>query len=227
MRKQETPKQEKLDSRRRWVARRFLIFLAALLTANWFLQLGLLLPIQGIRQVEERQGAPHGAVLDRLWTPEVHRTHLVYLTAAENAVTIADAYLTVYGWTGGFGWSLDCTTGEPLYAGEMTMYRDEREETICCYYGRVMDPAIETVTVSLRGVNYQEDGTEDWEEAASLTAGPEDFLEWKGHRHFLFSHTLTDWPYDSSLRAWVIGHDSAGNVVTEFEIQEGTHSYFG
>ena len=227
MRKQETPKQEKLDSRRRWVARRFLIFLAALLTANWFLQLGLLLPIQGIRQVEERQGAPHGAVLDRLWTPEVHRTHLVYLTAAENAVTIADAYLTVYGWMGGFGWSLDCTTGEPLYAGEMTMYRDEREETVCCYYGRVMDPAIETVTVSLRGVNYQEDGTEDWEEAASLTAGPEDFLEWKGHRHFLFSHTLTDWPYDSSLRAWVIGCDSAGNVVTEFEIQEGTHSYFG
>ena len=227
MRKQETPKQEKLDSRRRWVARRFLIFLAALLTANWFLQLGLLLPIQGIRQVEERQGAPHGAVLDRLWTPEVHRTHLVYLTAAENAVTIADAYLTVYGWTGGFGWSLDCTTGEPLYAGEMTMYRDEREETVCCYYGRVMDPAIETVTVSLRGVNYQEDGTEDWEEAASLTAGPEDFLERKGYRHFLFSHTLTDWPYDSSLRAWVIGHDSAGNVVTEFEIQAGTHSYFG
>lgn len=227
MKKQETPKREKLYSRKRWVARRFLIFLLVLLAVNHLLQIGFLLPIQGIRQVEERQGAPHGAVLDRLWTPEVHRTHLVYLTAAENAVTIADAYLTVYGWMGGFGWSLDCTTGEPLYAGEMTMNRDEREETVCCYYGRVMDPAIETVTVSLRGVNYQEDGTEDWEEAASLTAGPEDFLERKGHRHFLFSHTLTDWPYDSSLRAWVIGCDSAGNVVTEFEIQEGTHSYFG
>ena len=227
MKKQETPKREKLYSRKRWVAQRFLIFLLVLLAVNHLLQIGFFLPIQGIRQVEERQGAPHGAVLDRLWTPEVHRTHLVYLTAAENAVTIADTRLSLHGWMGGFGWSLDCTTGEPLYAGEMTMNRDEREETVCCYYGRVMDPAIETVTVSLRGVNYQEDGTEDWEEAASLTAGPEDFLEWKGHRHFLFSHTLTDWPYDSSLRAWVIGHDSAGNVVTEFEIQEGTHSYFG
>ena len=226
MKKQETPKREKLYSRKRWVAQRFLIFLLVLLAVNHLLQIGFLLPIQGIRQVEERQGAPHGAVLDRLWTPEVHRTHLVYLTAAENAVTIADTRLSLYGWMGGFGWSLDCTTGEPLYAGEMTMNRDEREETVCCYYGRVMDPAIETVTVSLRGVNYQEDGTEDWEEAASLTAGPEDFLEWKGHRHFLF-YTLTDWPYDSSLRAWVIGCDSAGNVVTEFEIQEGTHSYFG
>ena len=227
MKKQETPKREKLYSRKRWVAQRFLIFLLVLLAVNHLLQIGFFLPIQGIRQVEERQGAPHGAVLDRLWTPEVHRTHLVYLTAAENAVTIADTRLSLYGWMGGFGWSLDCTTGEPLYAGEMTMNRDEREETVCCYYGRVMDPAIETVTVSLRGVNYQEDGTEDWEEAASLTAGPEDFLEWKGHRHFLFSYTLTDWPYDSSLRAWVIGCDSAGNVVTEFEIQEGTHSYFG
>ena len=227
MKKQETPKREKLYSRKRWVAQRFLIFLLVLLAVNHLLQIGFFLPIQGIRQVEERQGAPHGAVLDRLWTPEVHRTHLVYLTAAENAVTIADTRLSLYGWMGGFGWSLDCTTGEPLYAGEMTMNRDEREETVCCYYGRVMDPAIETVTVSLRGENYQEDGTEDWEEAASLTAGPEDFLEWKGHRHFLFFYTLTDWPYDSSLRAWVIGCDSAGNVVTEFEIQEGTHSYFG
>ena len=55
----------------------------------------------------------------------------------------------------------------------------------------------------------------------------ENFLEWKGHRHFLLSHIITDWPYDSSRHAWAIGYDAAGNVVTEFEIQEGTHSYFG
>ena len=227
MKKQETPKREKLYSRKRWVARRFLIFLLALLAANWLLQLGLLLPLQGIRQVEERQGAPHGAVLDRLWTPEVHRTHLVYLTASEEAVTIADTYLTVYGWMGGFGWSLDCTTGEPLYAGEMTMYRDGGAYgSVCCYYGRVDDPAIQRVTVSVRGAYYR-DGAEEWEEAAALTAGPEDFLEWNARRHFLLSHVVTDWPYDSSRRAWVIGYDAAGNVVTEFEIEEGTHSYFG
>ena len=228
MRKQETPKREKLYSRRRWVARRFLIFLAALLAANWFLQLGLLLPIQGIRQVEERQGAPHGAVLDRLWTPEIHRTHLVYLTAREEAVTIADTYLTIYGWMGGFGWSLDCTAGEPLYAGEMTMSRDEQAGTVCCYYGRVDDPAIETVTVSVRGQIYDETTqTARWEEAAALTVGPEDFLEQEGHRHFLLSHTITDWPYDSGRHAWVTGYDADGNVVTEFRIEEGTHSYFG
>ena len=227
MKKQKIPKREKVYARKRWVLRRFAVFLVALLAVNHFLQLGFLLPIQAIRQVEERQGAPHGAVLDRLWTPEIHRTHLVYLTAGEKAVTIADAYLTVYGWMGGFGWALDCTAEEPLYAGEMTMYRHEGEETVCCYYGRVEDPAIETVAVSVRGQIYDETAqTARWEETVRLTAGPEDFLEWEGHRHFLLSHVITDWPYDSGRQAWVVGYDAAGNVVTGFEIREGTHSYF-
>lgn len=85
MKKQEIPKREKVYFRKRWVARRFAVFLLALLAVNHFMQMGFLLPIQGIRQVEERQGAPHGAVLDRLWTPEIHRTHLVYLTTSEKA----------------------------------------------------------------------------------------------------------------------------------------------
>lgn len=228
MNKQNAPKREKMPSRKRWVVRRFVIFLIALMAVNHLMQLGFLLPIQAIRQMEERQGAPHGAVLDRLRTPEVHRTHLVYLTACEEAVTIADTYLTLYGWMGGFGWSLDCTTGEPLYAGEMTMSRSEREETVCCYYGRVDDPAIETVAVSVRGQVYDETTqTARWEEAARLTVGPEDFLEWKGYRHFLLSHIVADWPYDSGRHAWVIGYDSGGNVVTEYEIEQGTHSHFG
>ena len=216
-----------LPTRRRRALRRLVLAAAVLLLSN-HLGVGLLLPIQAIREVEERQGAPHGAVLDRLWTPEIHRTHLVYLTASEKTVTIVDTYLSVYGWIGGFGWSLDCTTGEPLYAGEMTMYRDEREGTVCCYYGRVDDPTIETVTISERGELYDETTkTAYWEEAARLTAEPEDFLERKGYRCFLLSHIITDWPYDSGRHAWATGYDAAGNVVAEFEIQEGTHSYFG
>ena len=113
------------------------------------------------------------------------------------------------------------------YAGEMTMYRDEQAGTVCCYYGRVEDPAIETVAVSVRGEIYDETTqTACWEEATRLTAEPENFMEWKGHRHFLLSHIITDWPYDSGRQAWVVGYDAAGNVVTGFEIREGTHSYF-
>ncbi len=40
MNKQETPKREKLYSRKRWAARRFLIFLLVLLAVNHLLQIG-------------------------------------------------------------------------------------------------------------------------------------------------------------------------------------------
>lgn len=58
MSKQKTPKREKLYARKQWVARRFVIFLIALLAVNHLMQLGFLLPIQAIRQGEERQGRP-------------------------------------------------------------------------------------------------------------------------------------------------------------------------
>ena len=84
------------------------------------------------------------------------------------------------------------------------------------------------MTISERGELYDETTkTAYWEEAARLTAEPEDFLERKGYRCFLLSHIITDWPYDSGRHAWATGYDAAGNVVAEFEIQEGTHSYFG
>ena len=222
----DAPKREKLYSRPRMVLRRFAVFLIALVAVNHLMQLGFLLPVQAIRQLEERQGAPHGTTLARLWTPEVHRTHLVYLRGHEDAVTIADTYLTIYGWMGGFGWTLDCTTGESLYAGEMTMYRDGGAHgTVCCYYGRVDDPDIARVEVSVRGAYYA-DGTEQWEEAASFPIEGEDFLQRDEGRYFLVEDIQADWPYDSARRAWVIAYDGAGNVLEEFLIEEGTHSYF-
>ena len=227
MSRKESPKRERVYSRRRMVLRRFAVFLIALLAVNHFMQIGFLLPVQAIRQVEERQGAPHGETLARLWTPEIHRTHLVYLRGSENAVTIADTYLTLYGWMGGFGWTLDCATGEPLHAGEMTMYRDGGAHgTVCSYFGRVDDPEIARVEISVRGAYYV-DGAEAWEEAVNLPVEGENFIQRDEGRYFLVENIIRDWPYDSSRRAWVIAYDDAGNVVTEFQIEQGTHSYFG
>ena len=227
MSRKESPKRERVYSRRRMVLRRFAVFLIALLAVNHIFQLGFLLPVQAIRQVEERQGVPHGETLARLWTPEIHRTHLVYLRGSENAVTIADTYLTLYGWMGGFGWTLDCATGEPLHAGEMTMYRDGGAHgTVCSYFGRVDDPEIARVEISVRGAYYV-DGAEAWEEAVNLPVEGEDFLTRDEGRYFLVEDIRPEWPYDSARRAWVIAYDHAGNVVTEFQIEQGTHSYFG
>lgn len=219
------PKREKLPARRRWVARRIAVFLLLLLAVNHVLHLGYLLPVQGIRDIEERQGAPHGQTLARLWTPEVHATHLVYLRGSEDAVTIADTYLTVYGWMGGFGWTLDCAEDAPLYAGEMTMRQDDQTETVCCYYGRVDDPEIARVEISVRGAYYAETG-ELWEEAANLPVEGEDFVQRDEGRYFLVEDIRQEWPYDSSGRAWIIAYDEDGNVMEEFQIDQGTHSIY-
>ena len=224
--KDNAPKREKLYSRPRMVLRRLGIFLIALLAVNHLMQMGFLLPVQAIRQMEERQGAPHGVTLARLWTPEIHKTHLVYLRGSQDAVTIADTYLTIYGWMGGFGWTLDCTEEAPLCAGEMTMYRDGGAHGTVCYYGRVDDPDITRVEISVRGAYYT-DRTEQWEEVVNFPVEGEDFLRRDEGRYFLVEDIQEDWPYDSGRRAWVIAYDDAGDVVEEFQIEEATHSYFG
>ena len=77
-------KQEKkrtpLPSRKRVALRRIAIAAAVIFCVNFFMHIGLLLPIQAIWQLEEREGARHTSVVTRDWAPEVHRTHLVYLT---------------------------------------------------------------------------------------------------------------------------------------------------
>ena len=196
-----------------------------LLLANHVFRMGFLLPLQGIRDIEERQGAPHGETLARLWTPEVHATHLVYLRGSEDAVTIADTYLTVYGWMGGFGWTLDCAEDAPLYAGEMTMRQDDQTETVCCYYGRVDDPDITRVEISVRRAYYV-DGPEQWEETANLPVEGEDFIVRDEGRYFLAEDVIDDRSHESYHRAWIIAYDEDGNVVAEFQIQEGTHSIY-
>ena len=60
-----------------------------------------------------------------------------------------------------------------------------------------------------------------------LPVGPEDFIVRDEGRYFLVEDVIYDWPYDSSRRAWISAYDDGGNVVTEFQIDQGTHSYFG
>ena len=50
MKKQEIPKREKVYFRKRWVARRFAVFLLGLLAVNHFMQMGFLLLYFGCGQ---------------------------------------------------------------------------------------------------------------------------------------------------------------------------------
>lgn len=222
-------KQEKkrtpLPSRKRVALRRIAIAAVVIFCVNFFMHIGLLLPIQSIWQLEEREGARHTSVVTRDWAPEVHRTHLVYLTENDDTTLFGSTYLTIYGWMAGFSVALDCTEEAPLYAGRSYMSRDDGK--VWYFFGRVDDPAIETVAVSLQ--------SEDWDEETQIFIRREvcrlttaEFLEKDGRRYFLLRDG-GEWDSDtcSSPRPVVIGYDSAGSEAARVDIEQGNASYFG
>ena len=99
------------------------------------MHIGLLLPIQAIWQLEEREGARHTSVVTRDWAPEIHKTHLVYLTENDETTLFGSTYLSVYGWFAGFSVALDCSEEAPLYAGRSYMSRDDGRIMYFFLYG--------------------------------------------------------------------------------------------
>lgn len=221
--KEKTP----LPSRKRRALKYLFAAALAVLLVNYTLHIGLLLPVQALRQVEEREGV-RGRIVTWRWEPRVHKTGLFFLTENEDMVLLGNTYLTALGWTPGFGWAVDCTGGGPLHAGETASYR-EGGETVWQFYGRVDDPKIETVEISLRVITgYDEVRRENvYEEHARLTVDREAFLKKEGRSYFLVDCQLEDWPENSGVYAFAIGLDGGGKAVAEFEIEEGTHSYYG
>lgn len=221
--KEKTP----LPSRRRRALKYLFVAALAVLLVNYTLHIGLLLPVQALRQVEERAGV-RGRIVTWRWEPRVHKTGLFFLTENEDMVLLGNTYLTALGWMPGFGWAVDCTGGGPLHAGEIASRR-EGGETVWQFYGRVDDPKIETVEISLRIITgYDEARRENvYEEHTRLTVNREEFLEKEGRSYFLADCQLEDWPEDSGVYAFAIGLDGGGKTVAEFEIGEGTHSYYG
>lgn len=213
---------------RRRRALRYLGYAAlTVVLVNYVLHVGLLLPIQAIRAVEEREGV-HGRVVTWRREPAVHRAGLFCLTENEDMVLLGYTYPGLLGWNPGFGWALDCTGGAPLYAAESASARDGRE-TVWYFYGRVDDPDIERVEISLRTITGYDEARQEnlYEEQVRLTADREDWLEHGGRRYFLLGCRLEDWPEKSSVNAFAVGRDGGGAAAAEFPIEERIHSYYG
>lgn len=221
--KEKTP----LPSRRRRALKHLAIALAVMLVVNQATCMGLLLPIQALWKVEEREGV-RGRIVTCRWDPRIHRTDLFFLTENEDMVFLGNTYLTILGWNPGFGWAVDCTEDRPLHAGEDASSR-EGFGTVWYFYGRVDDPAIETVEISLRAITGWDEARQKnvYTEHSRLTARREDFLEKEGRRYFLLDCRLEDWPEDSGVHAFALGLDGSGKVVTEREIDDGIHSSYG
>lgn len=218
-------KQAVLPTRRRMALRRLLRVLIVLVLANHFFSVGLLLPIQAVYKAVERGGAVGTRVITRQWTPELYATHLFYLTGSENATVLADTHLTVLGWECGFAGTLDCTSGAPLYAGERYMVRDGREEQLYSYFGRVDDPDIAAVAISIQAERYV-DGQPVRREVRRLEV-PE-LLERKGYRYFLISALEPGWAWEEENRAAVaVALDGDGRELGAWDIDSGTYTYYG
>ncbi len=219
-------RRKKMPTRRRDALRHVAWALVLLFAANSLLHIGHLLPIQAIRETEEREGVYHTRVLRRMWEPEIYKTSLFYLTANENALLLGDAHLTFLGWFPDFGVALDCSGDAPLYAAERTVNRSNHEGTHFFFYGRVDDPAIETVEISLRYISgYDEEKKENiYQEHICLTAPI--WQERDGYRYFLEKYHLEDWPEKKRESTFVVGKNAAGETITEFQIQEGSHGFY-
>ena len=170
-----------LPSRRKKALRRILIMAVALFVVNGLQHLGLL-PRQAVCALEQRAGTGHTAVVARDWARPLRKTQLVYLSENEKALLLSDTYFTLYGWMPGFSDEVDCSAEAPLHAGWRTLGRDG---TILWYfYGRVDDPSVTRVDVTLRKQAYDEQSGACPGDVVAET-GTEDFFEKGGYRYFL------------------------------------------
>ena len=218
-------KREKLPSRKRKALGRVAVMAVIVFCVNFFMHIGLLFPIQAIWQLQERGGTGWTRVVTRDWVPELHKTHLVYLTENEEALLLGNTYLTLYGWMAGADAVVDCTEDAPIYAGSTYMNRDG--EWVWYYFGRVDDPAVATVTILLQSEEWDNDTqTRFRRDIRSLETA--EFYEKEGRRYFLLKDN-GEWDYDtcSSPEPVIIGYDSAGEEVARLEIDRETFANFG
>jgi len=204
-------------TRKRSALRQLAKALLLLVLVNHFMMLGMLLPRQAYHLLEQRKGVGWTQVVARDWEPELYLTHISYLSGDETATVFGSVNLTLYGWFPQFATALDCTEEAPIHAGYNKMYRDETQ--MWYFFGRVDDPAIETVAVSLCTEEY-DNMSHGYvgEEVRRLTQ--EELLERGGRRYFLLKDDFqSEEGSRAHFRPLVIGYDSNGNEVTRMEIE--------
>lgn len=105
------------------------------------------------------------------------------------------------------------------------MTRQDRDQRLHFYFGRVDDPEIASVAVSIQMETY-ENGQMQRREIERLEV-PE-LLERNGYRYF-WVHRLREVQEgsDGIVRAAVITRDSSGREIGQLEIQQGSYSSYG
>lgn len=212
-------KPRKLPTRRRRALRRLVWALLLLLAVNHLFGVGYLLPAQAIRSEEEREGTGRTWTVESRWVPALHRTQRFYLRENENAVLLGNTYLSLFGWETGSGCAVDCSEAAPVHVAVQQISRDGKA-TLHCYFGRIDDPAIETVVVSVQEITYDQ-GQETRKELRRLTAERSAFLT-RGERTFFWLMETQDQERETEqiIQPVLIAYGANGTVTEEFDIQQ-------
>ena len=219
-------KQKRIFTRRQSALRVTGIALAVVVFVVHVMHLGLIFPVQTVWQMEERAGIKHTRVVKRSPAPEIHKTHLAFLSENDDATLFSSCHLTIYGWMANFHVAVDCTGEEPLCAGVSYMSRDENRAWY--FFGRVDDPAIQRVEISLCETEPNKMGYVHLvgDEVHRMAGIP--LEEQSGRRYFLAKYN-GEWDYDvhSQVHPIVIGYDGDGQELIRMEIEHGNSSSFG
>ena len=218
-------KQKRILTRRQSALRAAAIALAVMLFLNHVMHLGLIFPVQTVWQLEERAGIEHTRVVKRSHTPEIQKTNIAFLSENDEATLFSSCHLTIYGWMANFHVALDCTGEEPLYAGVSYMSRDENRAWY--FFGRVDDPAIQRVEISLCEETYDNMSYAHVGDEVYRMAGIP-LEEQSGRRYFLAKYN-GEWDYEvhSQVHPIVIGYDGDGQELIRMEIEQWISSSFG
>lgn len=208
-------KKTKMSSRRRRALRRVLVAAAALLMMNYVFRLGLLFPIQAIRQNEERMGTGRTEVIRRDWDPSFRWDFVAYLTKSEDLVMLSGARLTYLGWIDGFGRVVECGTEAPIHGG--TWFLNWGKWSMIYVFGRVDDPDITELRIQWTIVDDED--AEMWD--VSKTG---EWIEEDGRRYFLCSYGNAN-AADYRLPQ-VVGYDQEGNELARVELDQGASSSY-
>lgn len=210
-------------SRRRRTLRRVLTAAAVIFLVNRIFMVGLLFPIQAVRQSEEREGTGRTAVVCRDWAPDIDWSSLMYLTENENALLFSRAFLTPYGWMYGFGAAVDCWEPAPVHGGWWGATQKDGGHVLYVF-GRVDSPDIARLEVQLQYEDWHAGG----ERRTALTWNSEraDWMEKNGRSYFLFrTYPPFDWSsYESSVYPLALGYDQARNEIARVELDWGASS---
>lgn len=168
---------------RHWTRKRKALCLTAVTLVLFFLfqftyGFCLVHPVQARWEAEQFYGCGSTERICRVQDATVGQQ--VSLSSNERALLLIGTYSTLSGWSCRDRDAVDCTEDAPFYGGTLRL-SDGAVDDVVYAYGRVDDPAIESIQLSFR---FAADETAPAETHTSLT-GKESWHEKDGQRYFL------------------------------------------